>query len=85
MVKSAASGFTANPGGGGAVIDPLIEDLVREEAHFSNVTREALRDDQLVEYVLGRLSAIAKQIDPVDAIGVMRDRLHFPADKAGFA
>lgn len=32
-------GWYRYPGGGGAVIDPLLEDLVREEAYFAKVTR----------------------------------------------
>ena len=32
-------GWYRYPGGGGKVVDPLVEDLVREEAHFAGVTR----------------------------------------------
>ena len=32
-------GWYRYPGGGGKVVDPLVEDLVREEAHFAKVTR----------------------------------------------
>lgn len=36
--KAAGVGWYRYPGGGGAVIDPLVEDLVREEAWFAGVT-----------------------------------------------
>ncbi len=37
--KKTGVGWYRYPGGGGKVIDPLVEDLVREEAHFAGVTR----------------------------------------------
>ncbi|WP_193175100.1 3-hydroxyacyl-CoA dehydrogenase family protein [Oricola nitratireducens] len=37
--RKAGVGWYRYPGGGGAVIDPLLEDLVREEAYFAKVTR----------------------------------------------
>ena len=35
--KKVGVGWYRYPGGGGAVIDPLIEDLIREEARFAGV------------------------------------------------
>lgn len=37
-------GFYRYPGGGGAVIDPLIDDLIAEEAHFAGRTRHPLSE-----------------------------------------
>jgi 3-hydroxyacyl-CoA dehydrogenase len=46
--KLAGVGYYRYPGGGGAVIDPLIEDLIREEAWFGKVERVELDDTELV-------------------------------------
>ena len=40
-------GWYRYPGGGGRVIDPLIEDLAREEAYFAGITPRPLSDDTL--------------------------------------
>ena len=40
--KSAGWGFYRYPGGGGAVVDPLIEDLINEEAWFARMDRADL-------------------------------------------
>ncbi len=36
--KKGGVGWYRYPGGGGAVIDPLVEDLIRHEAHFGGIT-----------------------------------------------
>ena len=48
MGKIGGVGYYRYPGGGGAVIDPLIEDLIREEAWFAKVTRVEMSDADLV-------------------------------------
>ena len=48
MGKSGGVGYYRYPGGGGAVIDPLIEDLILEEAWFGKITRSELSDEALV-------------------------------------
>ncbi|MBM1816542.1 3-hydroxyacyl-CoA dehydrogenase family protein [Pseudosulfitobacter pseudonitzschiae] len=48
MGKKGGVGHYRYPGGGGAVIDPLIEDLILEEAWFAKVTRHDLSDAELV-------------------------------------
>jgi 3-hydroxyacyl-CoA dehydrogenase len=45
--KRAGWGYYRYPGGGGAVIDPLIEDLIREEAWFRKHPRSDLTVDEL--------------------------------------
>lgn len=50
--KKTSVGWYRYPGGGGKVIDPLVEDLCREEAHFAKVTRKALTDDEIRERLL---------------------------------
>ena len=42
-------GWYRYPGGGGKVIDPLVEDLCREEAHFARVTRRDFTDAEICE------------------------------------
>lgn len=50
--KKAGVGWYRYPGGGGKVVDPLIEDLVREEAHFAEVTRTEYRPEEIRERLL---------------------------------
>ncbi|MDU8943139.1 FAD-dependent oxidoreductase [Ovoidimarina sediminis] len=40
-------GWYRYPGGGGKVVDPLVEDLVREEAHFAKVARVEYGADEI--------------------------------------
>lgn len=55
MGKIGGVGFYRYPGGGGAVIDPLIEDLILEEAWFAKTHRSALTDAQIASRVAGAL------------------------------
>ena len=45
--RKAGVGWYRYPGGGGKVIDPLIEDLIAEEAHFARVTRREIGADEI--------------------------------------
>jgi len=45
--RKASVGWYRYPGGGGKVVDPLIEDLVREEAYFAKVTRREYSHDEI--------------------------------------
>ncbi|WP_099864240.1 FAD-dependent oxidoreductase [Pararhizobium haloflavum] len=47
--KKASVGWYRYPGGGGAVVDPLLEDLITEEAHFAKVTRREISPDEIRE------------------------------------
>ena len=47
--KSAGVGWYRYPGGGGAVIDPLVEDLVREEAWFAGVPQRRFGAEEMQE------------------------------------
>jgi 3-hydroxyacyl-CoA dehydrogenase len=42
-------GWYRYPGGGGKVIDPLVEDLAREEAWFAGVTQRRIDEAEIVE------------------------------------
>ncbi|GAB5448465.1 3-hydroxyacyl-CoA dehydrogenase NAD-binding domain-containing protein [Gymnodinialimonas sp.] len=50
--RKTSVGWYRYPGGGGKVVDPLIEDLIAEEAHFAGVTREDIPDDVVRERLL---------------------------------
>ena len=39
--RKTGAGWYRYPGGGGAVVDPIVEDLVREEARFENVAQRS--------------------------------------------
>ncbi len=61
--KKGGWGFYRYPGGGGAVIDPLIEDLITEEARFAKRIRDELNGTQIVTR-LHALIGPALRIDP---------------------
>ena len=50
--RKTAAGWYRYPGGGARVVDPLIEDLVREEARFADVTRRDFTEAQIQERLL---------------------------------
>ena len=86
MGKIGGVGFYRYPGGGGAVIDPLIEDLIREEAWFAKVGRTELGDDELVTAMNAALSrarddlvATGHRTEDIDA--ALADAVHFPPDR----
>lgn len=78
-------GWYRYPGGGGRVIDPLIEDLAREEAHFAGLPPRAIGEGEIVERLLAALlrSARAVRLEAavVDLISVMA--CGFPAERGG--
>jgi len=57
-------GWYRYPGGGGKVVDPLIEDLVREEAYFAKVERIEFSDDEIRSRLL--LAMINEAADILD-------------------
>ncbi|QBF33861.1 3-hydroxyacyl-CoA dehydrogenase family protein [Thalassococcus sp. S3] len=83
-------GWYRYPGGGGAVIDPLIEDLVREEAWFAKAPQREFEADEiqrrLTLALINEASAILGDTPGMDA--PMMDRisvtgLGFPKVKGG--
>ncbi|MFN4099633.1 MAG: 3-hydroxyacyl-CoA dehydrogenase family protein [Pararhodobacter sp.] len=78
-------GWYRYPGGGGRVIDPLIEDLAREEAHFAGVTPRAIPESEITGRLLAALLRTARglRLNPgvIDLISVLA--CGFPADKGG--
>ncbi|WP_147110529.1 3-hydroxyacyl-CoA dehydrogenase family protein [Tateyamaria sp. syn59] len=69
-------GFYRYPGGGGAVIDPLIEDLICEEAWFAKVERSELSGAELVARLHADVGDVLRA-NPDAAV----TQLHFPADR----
>lgn len=47
--RKSSVGWYRYPGGGGKVVDPLIEDLIAEEARFAGVERKDIADNVVVE------------------------------------
>ncbi|GAA6202620.1 3-hydroxyacyl-CoA dehydrogenase family protein [Aquicoccus sp. SU-CL01552] len=80
--KSAGVGWYRYPGGGGAVIDPLVEDLLREEAWFAGVTPRGFGAEEMQERLVMALihegallladgtAATAGDIDTVSRAGL---------------
>ncbi|GFE49731.1 hypothetical protein So717_14840 [Roseobacter cerasinus] len=81
-------GWYRYPGGGGAVEDPLVEDLLREEAWFGGIQRVQMTDGEMVIHLIaGALGAVLSaksagvHADQVDEASIAA--LGFPADKGG--
>lgn len=88
--KMAGVGWYRYPGGGGAVIDPLVEDLTREEAWFAGIRQREIGAAELLETVLlamiheGALmlaDGTARTAADIDLVSVAG--LAFPADRIG--
>lgn len=50
--KKIGWGWYRYPGGGGAVIDPLIEDLIREEAWFTKVDQRSFAPEDILDQLV---------------------------------
>ena len=87
MGKGGGVGYYRYPGGGGAVIDPLIEDLILEEAWFGKVTRAELSDAALVAHMN---AAVIEAVRAAGLAGLTQNELaellqrslHFPPERA---
>lgn len=84
--KIGGVGHYRYPCGGGAVIDPLIEDLILEEAYFAKQVRTAMDDDALAKHLNMALAqsiedAVSNGADRGAMIALAIERLHFPAAK----
>ena len=77
--KLGGVGYYRYPGGGGAVIDPLIEDLIREEAWFAKVPRHEVSDAVLVERMNTALYAVLPdKVEPEKAADLLTNAVAFP-------
>jgi len=88
--KAAGVGWYRYPGGGGAVIDPLVEDLVREEAWFAGVTPRTFSAQEMQERLVLALihegalmlaDGTAGTAEDIDTVS--REGLGFPARLGG--
>lgn len=80
-------GWYRYPGGGGPVIDPLMEDMCAEEAHFAGVSRRAVGAGAVVARlalsVIDATAALAAQTGPALADRVALLALGFPPAAGG--
>ncbi len=84
MGKIGGVGYYRYPGGGGAVIDPLIEDLILEEAWFAKVMRSELPPEDLVARMNSGLAAFCQKFPARSDWGeVLAEAVHFPAHRIG--
>ncbi|WP_370223058.1 3-hydroxyacyl-CoA dehydrogenase family protein [Pararhodobacter marinus] len=83
--RKAGVGWYRYPGGGGRVIDPLIEDLAREEAHFAGFSPREIPESEIRRRLIGALirAGHALRVEPamVDLVSVLA--CGFPAAKGG--
>ncbi|MEO0937815.1 MAG: 3-hydroxyacyl-CoA dehydrogenase family protein [Pseudomonadota bacterium] len=62
MGKGGGWGYYRYPGGGGAVIDPLLEDLIDEEAWFAGHDRPDIPEAQIVARMRAVLEGVAPDL-----------------------
>lgn len=80
-------GWYRYPGGGGPVIDPLMEDMCAEEAHFAGLERRAVGDGEVLARLtlalIDEAAALALQGDPALPDLVAVRALGFPPALGG--
>ena len=88
--KIAGVGWYRYPGGKGKVEDPLLEDLIREEAHFAGITQQSCTPEDVVREILQVLHvealAIVKdmpELTPEHLDGISIEILGFPNELGG--
>lgn len=86
--KKASVGWYRYPGGEGKVIDPLVEDLCREEAYFAGVSPRDFSEDELREHLLLALIneaawAVGQGCSAAEVDLIAVQALGFPADLGG--
>lgn len=86
MGKGGGVGYYRYPGGGGAVIDPLIEDLILEEAWFAKTQRSDLSNAELVARMNAALSDscanwLAEGVSRERVKALLCEAVHFPPDR----
>lgn len=87
--KKGGVGWYRYPGGGGAVEDPLVEDLVAEESWFAKVSRRRFGREEILRRLLAAMIDEAAQIvaggslscEELDRLSV--ERCGFPAKHGG--
>lgn len=84
MGKKGGVGYYRYPGRGGAVIDPLIEDLIREEAWFAKVERSEMSEAEMMACCLSPLISVGCEargggMDRPQVLQVLQQTVHVPA------
>ena len=82
--KKIGWGWYRYPGGGGAVIDPLIEDLIREEAWFAKVTQRSFSSAETMQVILSALRAEASDIVRENQLNAAEDLGRIPVHGLGY-
>ncbi|MEP5729005.1 MAG: hypothetical protein ABJL67_06495 [Sulfitobacter sp.] len=82
--KRGSVGYYRYPGGGGAVTDPLVEDLILEEAWFAKTTRSTRTDGQLVDAMHAALLPLCRDMQNAGMSDevlnqVLSVAVHYPA------
>ncbi|KIN62368.1 3-hydroxyacyl-CoA dehydrogenase [Sulfitobacter noctilucicola] len=85
MGKGGGVGYYRYPGGGGAVIDPLIEDLILEEAWFGKIARSEMSDAEIVSSMNSALRDVLANlkregITPASLPAIAHEAVHCPLD-----
>lgn len=78
--KKVGVGYYRYPGGGGAVIDPLVEDLIREEAWFAQVARSEMPPARLVAGMNAALVDVLAETGDA-ALDLLVGAVHFPRSR----
>lgn len=60
--RKAGVGWYQYPDGGGAVIDPLVEDLITEESHLAKITRRTFTKEEIRSRLLAAMIAESEAI-----------------------
>ncbi len=60
--RKASVGWHRYPGQGGAVADPLVEDMAEEEAHFAGWPRRPVPEVEAAAEIAGRIDRLAAQV-----------------------
>lgn len=88
--KKSGVGWYRYPGGGGAVIDPLVEDLVRHEAHFGGIEARSHSAQELRDRMIAALREAARAVrdrglveDPCDTDRLAVAALGYPLARLG--
>lgn len=86
--KKIGWGWYRYPGGGGAVIDPLIEDLIREEAWFAKTPQRSFSDEEILDRILQSLRNETNAVlaerqvnNPADLSQILVHGLGYPSDR----
>lgn len=83
--KKVGVGWYRYPGGGGAVVDPLLEDMIVEEARFAGILRQTITREDIIAQTTAALVDEAvhilneqKSLSPRSLDFISEQAIHFP-------